>query len=243
MNRGLALALHAIRQSLLDQPSRARPPRRPAQIEAVVERFPVFLDRRRVLGRRTRRGQFLNADVAKLDRRAFALERQVAFPPDDVVPARNFLAVDRQPQRPVVADDAVVVPLRGRLAAFLGREAAHAVALMDRLHRVAPDGKHVAVRGVPLVLAGDVESVVEHLHLNGSQKGRTGAAIGDPQIKMPEFPPGFRCRQSSSRMKFSYCRGVRRGRWDARCNESRRPARSRSPAQLTLTQFLRSLPL
>src|SRR3954464_6961549 len=40
------------------------------------------------------------------------------------------------------------------------------------------------------------------------RKGTPGAAIGVPQMKTPELPPLLRWRQSTSRIKFSYCRVV-----------------------------------
>src|SRR5439155_673503 len=41
------------------------------------------------------------------------------------------------------------------------------------------------------------------------RNGTPGAAMGVPQMNTPEFPAFCRCRHSTSRMKFSYCRDVR----------------------------------
>src|SRR5882724_3379327 len=76
------------------------------------------------------------------------------------------------------------------------------------------------------------------------RNGAPVAEMGDAQMKMPELPPDLRWRQSASKMKFSYMRGVRSAPIGL-------PVQVIMPsftphvlgAQLTLTQSERSLPL
>src|SRR6185369_11891680 len=82
-----------------------------------------------VLGRGQIRGrvagrQFLDADVAELDRRSFGFEREIALAIIAILTARNFLAVHAQAKDAVGANDAVMVPFGRSLAAFFGGETA-----------------------------------------------------------------------------------------------------------------------
>jgi hypothetical protein len=74
--------------------------------------------------------------------------------------------------------------------------------------------------------------------------GVPGAVIESAQTNSPAFPFSLRCRHSISRMKFWYCRSVRRMHVGTPVLAIK-PSRTEnvSGAQLTLTQPLRSRPL
>jgi len=76
------------------------------------------------------------------------------------------------------------------------------------------------------------------------KNGTPGAAMGVPQMNTPELPPLLKCRHSTSRMKFSYCRVVRSAPV-GRPVQWMTPSRTLhvSGAQFAFTQPVKSRPL
>ena len=82
--------------------------------------------------------------------RALRLQADVALSRHASARARDLLAVDLQLEHAVVAGDAIVVPLGGRLRPVLAGQAAHPAGGVRPvgLHRGTPDAEDVAVAGV-----------------------------------------------------------------------------------------------
>ncbi len=119
--------------------------------------------------------------------RALGLQAEISLARHALAGARDLLAVDLQLDRAVIAGDAIVVPLGGRLRPLLARQAAHPAGRVRPvgLHRRAPDAEDVAVAGV----VGAVLTV-EDLHLERPRErhadGRQGVA--------PDEQPGIPAR-------------------------------------------------
>ncbi len=97
-----------------------------------------------------------------------AFEGDVAFSGATLFTDGDFLAIDLESDFSVVPGDAVVVPVWGAFAAFLGGETS-ASAFGESTggdHGGAPDGEDVSMGGEPLVLTFDVVAVVEDLDLD-----------------------------------------------------------------------------
>src|SRR5262249_4729105 len=119
-------------------------------------------------------GQFADADVPELNRRAFRFHAQKARARFGAASARNLLAVDPQPHFAVDAPDIIVVPFIDPFAEIFSREAARAVGRQrwERLQFRFAHGEDVTVGGEPvtflpgtlLVLLG--KAMVQYLDFN-----------------------------------------------------------------------------
>ena len=137
--------------------------------------------------RRARARQLLDPQVAEVALRALRLQADVTLAGYASAGARDLLAVDLELEHAVLARDAIMVPLGGRLRPVLAGQAAHPAGGVRPvgLHRGAPDAEDVAVAGViRAVLA------VEDLDL---ERPRERHADGRQRVA-PDEQPGVAAR-------------------------------------------------
>src|SRR5262249_13237667 len=107
------------------------------QIDAGVERPESLVKVGNLFRIRIGRRQLANFDIPEVTLGTFRFEAEVALSGAAFVAPRDFLAVDRQFHNPVLALDAVMVPLGGGFAAAFAGETAHPAGRMrnEGLHR------------------------------------------------------------------------------------------------------------
>ena len=162
-----------------------------SQIQSSENTSKSFINWRAEVGGGIARRQFFDADVFEFDLRAFRFEREITFAVVAIFAAGNFLAVHAESQRAVGADDSIMIPFRETFAPFFGRETAITIMAAKRFHFRAVDRKDIAVRCVPLILAGNIEAVVENLDFDAAQKGDAGRRDGRAPNEYARIPAAF----------------------------------------------------